>query len=220
MRVAHVGAKVTVVRREGQHGKNLGRDRRRPPGAVSSGDPAQAADRPLVQRTGGWALVRQLRATRSDPSLRREADMMAFYLGITLLVALRVSEDAAPPPMPELLLIIWGTAIGLAVAHWFALGLSAYLVEDPGLHHSPREMLFSQLVMATILAVVASIAVLVAPLLGEELLSGRVGVAVFVGALVVVESRARGHRLVGALALGAVALGLAIAVTVLKLALH
>jgi hypothetical protein len=72
--------------------------------------------------------------------------------------------------LPELLLIIWGTTLGLAVAHWFALGLSAYLVEDPGLHHSPGEMLFSRLVMA--------------------------------------------------LALGAVALGLAVAVTVVKLALH
>jgi hypothetical protein len=191
-----------------------------PPGRASSGEAAQAADGPPTRSTGVWALVRRVRATRSDPSLRREADMMAFYLGITLLVALSVSKDAAPPPMPELLLIIWGTTIGLAVAHWFALGLSAYLVDDPGLHHSPREMLFSQLVMAVILAVVASIAVLVAPLVQEELFSGRVAVAVFVGALVVVESRARGHRLVRALALGAVALGLAIAVSVLKLALH
>jgi hypothetical protein len=191
-----------------------------PPGPASSGAAAPAADGPLTRSTGLWALVRQVRATRSDPSLRREADMMAFYLGITLLVALSVSKDAAPPPMPELLLIIWGTTIGLAVAHWFALGLSAYLVDDPGLHHSPRELLFSQLIMAVILAVVASIAVGVAPLVEEELFSGRVAVAVFVGALVVVESRARGHRLVRALALGAVALGLAIAVTVIKLVLH
>src|SRR3954451_23117599 len=171
------------------------------------------------RRPPGW-FGRQLRATRTDPSLRREADMMAFYLAITLLVALSVTRDSAPPPMPELLLIIWGTTLGLAVAPWFAFGLSAYLVEDPGLHHSPGEMLFSQLVMAVALAVVASIAVLVVPLVQEELASGRVAVAVFVGALVVVESRARGHRLPRALALGAVALGLAIAVTVVKLALH
>jgi hypothetical protein len=46
-------------------------------------------------------VVRQVRAIRSDPLLRREADMMAFYLGITLLVALSVSEDAAPPPCPN-----------------------------------------------------------------------------------------------------------------------
>src|SRR3954467_8752408 len=190
------------------------------PGPASSGEAAQAADGPPTQSTGLWALVRQVRATRTDPSLRREADMMAFYLGITLLVALSVSKDSAPPPMPELLLIIWGTTIGLGVAHWFALGLSAYLVDDPGLHHSPRQMLFSQVVMAVILAVVASITVLVAPLVQEELFSGRVAVAVFVGALVVGESRGRGHGLVPALALGAVALGLAIAVTVLRLALR
>ena len=162
----------------------------------------------------------RLRATRTDPSLRREADMMAFYLAITLLVALSVAKDGAPPPLPELLLVIWGTTLGLAMAHWFALGLSAYLVEDPGLHHTPGEMLFSQLVMAVTLAVLASVAVLAVPLVQEELPSGRIAVGLFVGALVVVEARARGHRLARALALGAVGLGLALAVTVVKLALH
>src|SRR5436190_15511265 len=170
-----------------------------PPGRASSGEAAQAADGPPTRSTGVWALVRRVRATRSDPSLRREADMMAFYLGITLLVALSVPKDSAPPPMPELLLIVWGTTLGLAVAHWFALGLAAYLVDDPGLHHSPGEMLFSQLVMAVILAVVASIAVLVVPLVQEELSSGRIAVALFVGVLVVLESRRRGHRRLRAL---------------------
>src|SRR4051794_41961650 len=107
--------------------------------------------------------------------------MMAFYLGITLLVALSVSKDSVPPPMPELLLIIWGTTIGLGVAHWFALGLSAYLVDDPGLHHSPRQMLFSQVVMAVILAVVAAVTGLVAPPVPGGLFSGRVAGAVVVG---------------------------------------
>lgn len=165
------------------------------------------------------ALLQQVSRTRTDPSLRREADMMAFYLATTLLVALSIAPDAAPPPLPELLLIIWGTTLGLAVAHWFALGLSAYLVDDPGLHHTPGEMFFSQVVMAVVLAVAASCAVLVAPSDRSELFSGRVAVAVFVGALVVVESRARGHRVARALALGALGLGLTLAVASLKLAL-
>jgi tellurite resistance protein TehA-like permease len=183
----------------------------------TSSAPPVGEDAPAA---GGRSLLQRLRATRSDPSLRREADMMAFYLAITLMVALSVAKDAAPPPMAELLLIIWGTTVGLALAHWFALGLSAYLVDDPALHHTPGEMLFSQLVMAVALAVVASVAVAVVPLVQEELPTGRVAIALFVGALVVVESRARGHRLARALALGAVALGIALAVTVVKLALH
>jgi hypothetical protein len=178
---------------------------------------ARVAIEDRAGRFGG--LRRQVRATRHDPSLRREADMMAFYLATTLLVALSVAPDAAPPPVPELLLIVWGTTVGLAVAHWFALGLSAYLVDDPGLHHTPAEMLLSQVVMAVVLAVVASVAVLLAPATRAELLTGRVAVALFVGALVVVESRARGHRQVRALALGALALGLALAVATLKLVL-
>lgn len=189
-------------------------------GGVRAPGPDGDGERHRLPGTGLLrALARQARATRRDPSLRREADMMAFYLAITLLVALTVESDDAPPPVPELLLVIWGTTVGLAVAHWFALGLSAYLVEDPDLHHTPRQMLFSQVIMAVVLAVVASVAVLVAPSLQVELTEGRLAVGLFVGVLAVVEARARGHRLPRALGLGAVALGLAVGVTVLKLAL-
>ena len=145
--------------------------------------------------------------------------MMAFYLATTLLVALSLPREDAPPALRELLLLIWGTTVGLAVGHWFALTLSAYLVDDPGLHHTPGEMLAGQLVMAVVLAVIASVAVVLAPSPRSELLSGRVTVAVFVGALVVVESFHRDRRLPHALALGALALGLALAVATVKLAL-
>ena len=187
-------------------------------------DDAQGPDVPTKDEHHGRvvaALVRQVKATRTDPTLRREADMMAFYLATTLLVALDLARDDAPPPLPEVILIIWGTTLGLAVAHWFALGLSAYLVKDPTLHHTPGQMLFSQVVMSVFLALLASAAVLLmSPYVRAELLSGRVAVALFVGALVVVESRARGDRVRRALGLGAVALGLALAVAIVKLVLH
>lgn len=160
----------------------------------------------------------RLRQTRSDPSLRREADMMAFYLAITLLVALNVPADQDPPQLAELLLIIWGTTLGLAVAHWFALTFSVYLVHDPGLHHTPAEMLFSQVVMALVLSVVGSAAVILTPV-RFEMLSGRLAVALFVGVLVVTESRAGGRTTRTALGLGAVALGLAVGIATVKLAL-
>jgi hypothetical protein len=160
----------------------------------------------------------RLRATRTDPSLRREADMMAFYLGLTLLVALNVTRDEVPPPLPELLLVVWGTTVGLAVAHWFALTLAAFLVRDPNLHHTPREMLFSQLVMALVLALVASAAVLLAPT-PVELLTARVAVAVFIGVLVTSEARSGGRDLPRAMAVGVAALGAALALATVKVAL-
>jgi len=163
-------------------------------------------------------LREQVRATRSDLTLRREADMMAVYLGVTLLVALNVTHDESPPPLPELLLIIWGTTVGLAVTHWFAIALAAHLVRDPHLHHTPGEMLFSQIVMAVVLALVASVVVVIAPT-REEVLTARVAVAVFIGALVTSEASANGTGLRQALAVGTAALVVALALATLKLAL-
>lgn len=173
------------------------------------------------QRTGrAWQarLREHVRATRSDPSLRREADMMAFYLGLTLLVALNVTRDEAPPPLGELLLVIWGTTVGLAVAHWFALTLAAFLVRDPTMHHTPGEMLLSQVVMAGVLALVATLAVVIVPA-RLEVLTARIAVALFIGVLVTAEARSHGSALPRALAVGAAALAVALVLATIKLAL-
>jgi hypothetical protein len=183
--------------------------------AASAGkgtDPAGAG----ATRTLAARLAAPFRATRNDPSLRREADMMAFYLGITLLVALDVLQDPHPPPLPALLLIIWGTTLGLGVAHWFAVGLSAYLVRDPATHHTSGQLLASQIMMAAVLAGVASVAVVLSPT-RIEMLDSRIAVALFVAVLVAVEARAGGRSRRRALALGAGALALALAVAAFKL---
>jgi hypothetical protein len=185
-----------------------------PASVDESAAPASAA----APRTLPARLAALLRTTRADPSLRREADMMAFYLGITLLVALDVLQDSPPPPLPRLLLIIWATTLGLGVAHWFAVGLSAYLVRDPAMHHTAAQLLVSQIIMAALLASVASLAVVLSPW-RVEMLDGRIAVALFVTVLVAVEARAGGRPLRRSLALGAVALALTLAVAVLKLVL-
>ena len=68
---------------------------------------------------------------RQREGLFREAAVMGLYVAIVLLAAVvalpdhggsgRVLEDDHPP----LLEIIWGSAIGLALAHWFAFRLTA-----------------------------------------------------------------------------------------------
>jgi hypothetical protein len=159
-----------------------------------------------------------LRVTRTDLALRREADMMAFYLGLTLLVALNVTRDEAPPPLPDLLLVVWGTTVGLALAHWFALTLAALLVRDPTMHHTPGEMLSSQLVMAVALGLVASAALLLSPA-RVEVVAARIAVALFIAGLVTSEARSSGSALPRALAVGAAALGVAMIIATFKLAL-
>lgn len=166
-----------------------------------------------------WERLRdQLRATRTDLALRREADMMAFYLGLTLLVALNITRDEAPPPLQELLLVIWGTTVGLALAHWFALTLAALLVRDPTMHHTPGEMLSSQILMAVVLGLVASVVVVIVPA-QAEVLAARVAVALFMGALVTSEARSNGSPLLRAVALGVAALAVAMTIATLKMAL-
>lgn len=143
--------------------------------------------------------------------------MMAFYLGLTLLVALNVTRDEAPPPLPELLLIIWGTTVGLAVAHWFALTLAAHVVRDTTMHHTPGEMFTGQVIMAVALGLVASAAVLLSPT-RVQVPAARIAVALFIGGLVTVEVRSNGSAFPRALGVGAAALSVAMALAMAKLA--
>jgi hypothetical protein len=179
-------------------------------------------DRPTVMTgvtqtaRGRYAGLREhVRATRSDPSLRREADMMAFYLSLTLLTALNVAHDGAPAR--ELLLIIWAATLGLALIHWFALTLAALLVRDPHARHTPGETLLSQTVMAVPLALVASVVVVLAPA-GADVLTARLAVALFVAGLVTVEARSAGRPLARALAIGTAALVVTVILATIKLA--
>lgn len=146
--------------------------------------------------------------------MRREADTMALYLALSLLVALNIAPDADPPP---LLPLIWGTTAGLAAAHWFAFTLVAALVRDPHLRGKTVGMLLSQLVMVFLVALVASAGVVLSPD-RAEVLSARVAVALFIAALVTSEALWTGRPLGRALALGAAALGLTLAIATVKLA--
>jgi len=61
-----------------------------------------------------------------DVELRKEAFTMALYVAICLLAALAaVTESTAEDHVFE---IVWGTTIGLALAHWLAFSVSARLV--------------------------------------------------------------------------------------------
>ncbi|HLT95304.1 MAG TPA: hypothetical protein VK070_00810, partial [Acidimicrobiia bacterium] len=65
--------------------------------------------------------------TDSDHALewRREAFTMAFYVAVCLIAALAVVGDEASVPI---LGIIWGSTVGLALAHLFAFRLAARVV--------------------------------------------------------------------------------------------
>lgn len=151
---------------------------------------------------------------RDDPVLRRESDMMAFYLGVTLLVVLYLPSETAPPPTAELLLAVWGTTLGLALLHWFGLAFAVYLVRDPPLHHSPAQIFAAQVSLAAILGLVASVALLLTPP-SSQLLAARLAVAVAIGVLVTVEASVGGRRRRG-LSVGLIAMVLLVGMASLK----
>jgi L-asparagine transporter-like permease len=151
--------------------------------------------------------VRPWRGVRDDPTLRREADAMGFYVAIALLAALSTGNDHAAHTQWGVLQVVWGTTLGLALAHWFAVSLSARLVEDPTLHHSPAEMLAAQVMVALVVAAIATVVVVVLSA-DNERLGARCTAAITIAVIVCYELRRRGRSNGQALASGLAALAI------------
>lgn len=138
--------------------------------------------------------------------------MMAFTVCIALLAVLVWGDEDVSRSERELLAIVWGTTLGLALTHWFALTLAVRLVDDPSFRYSAVEMLLAQTLMVLLVAATTSaVVVVVSPT--YERFGAMVTAALFLGSLVGVESRAGGTsrgRTVG-LVVVVVSVGLAIA---------
>jgi hypothetical protein len=163
-------------------------------------------------QSGLWNVVRR---TREDLTLRREADMMGFYLAIALLAALTAGNDHTAHTQLDVLKVVWGTTVGLGLAHWFAITVSARLVRDPDMHHTPLELLYSQMAMGTLLAVVATLIVIILPD-DFERLGVRLAAALSIGVIVEIESRAGGSTVRTAVLRGALALVVAFIIATIK----
>jgi len=131
---------------------------------------------------------------------------MGLYVSITLLAALAVTGDG--DGSEDVLAIVWGTTIGLALAHWFAFDLVVRLVDPtPQPSHVTRELVF-ELLGAFAVAVMATITLILAPTHLERqavraVMVGAIGLVTFI------EARAYGASWRRAAAYGAIALLLA-----------
>jgi hypothetical protein len=114
--------------------------------------------------------------------LRREAYTMAFYVAVCLVAALLAIDREVHQPT---LVIIWGTTIGLAVAHLFAFRLAGRLVGTAEADPELARLAAAQLAGAAAVAAVATVpAVLVPPPHDVEVsrlvLSGVIGLGAYV----------------------------------------
>jgi hypothetical protein len=87
---------------------------------------------------------------------------MGLYVSITLLAALTATIGEQTSKR-DVLAVVWGTTVGLALAHWLAYGLAVRLVHPTeGNRHLDRQLL-AQLGAAATVAAIATVPVLVLP---------------------------------------------------------
>jgi hypothetical protein len=94
--------------------------------------------------------------------LRKEALTMALYVAICLMAALLAIPETAIEHS-NVLGLIWGITLGLALAHWFAFRVSARMVGSGSIHSSDLQLVAAQLLAAAGVAFVASMTALVLP---------------------------------------------------------
>ena len=139
---------------------------------------------------------------------------MGLYLAICLLGAL----IALPPGQEdegEVIAIIWGVTVGLALAHWFAFRVSATLVSGGRIHRRDLNAASAQLVGAAIVALLASIPVLIAPN-AAELESAEFTLAALIGLVGYQVARSGGAGRVRAVVYAAIVLVAAVVIAVVR----
>lgn len=149
---------------------------------------------------------------------------MMLYVSIVLLVevaALPAGDQGgsvAGPTGWELVTILWGTTIGLALAHWFAFQVSEQGLSNRELRREARDEIAGEVAGAAIVATIASLPVL---LLSDDLAQKVLPfvLALIIGTVAYVVEKANGRQRRVALmwAGAAVLLGLGVAVAKLWL---
>ena len=114
--------------------------------------------------------------------LRREAYTMALYVAVCLVAALLAVDNQNHV---STLVVIWGTTIGLAVAHLFAFRLAGRLVGYAKADPDTTRLAAAQLAGAVFVALVATIPALLFPPPGDVditllMVSGLIGLAAYV----------------------------------------
>ncbi len=139
---------------------------------------------------------------------------MALYVAICLLAAL-IALPESGAAHAHVIGIIWGVTVGLALAHWFAFRLSARLVGTGRVHPHDVEAAAAQLGGAVVVALLASVPVLLFPA-SMELEVVELLLAGFVALVGYAVARSGGASLTGALVYALVVLAAAVLIAELK----
>src|SRR5262245_44595990 len=160
--------------------------------------------------------------------LMREAATMVLYVsvvGIAELAAIPEEHFAhgrvTGPVGSALLAIVWGTAVGLALAHWFAFRVAASAFRGESPTRLDAQVGPAQLAGAMFVPAVSSRPVLLLNVVRAQEITGDVP-AVIIGVLAYFIARAAGRGYLPAAFYGitALALGIVVALVKVKIAAH
>jgi hypothetical protein len=149
--------------------------------------------------------------------LRGEAWTMGLYVTVCLLAGLTALESVIAVP-GRVIGLIWGTTVGLALAHLFAFRIAGRLVHDGRLPKSDQIISAVQLAAAAAIALVVSIPVLIAPP-ASELNWARYTCAAIIGVVGYGVARSADRSRIRAVLFGVGVLALAMIIAAVKHAL-
>lgn len=146
--------------------------------------------------------------------VRREALTMALYVSIALLAALALLDEGSH----AVLAVVWGTALGLALAHFVAFELAARLADpDHGRRHVGH-LAAAQAAGAAGVCLVVSAVVLVVPQ-RDDLLAAELATVASIALVVIGYARAWSATWTRSILGAAVAVALAAVAAGVKVAL-
>lgn len=140
---------------------------------------------------------------------------MALYVSICLLAELTAMSDTVNSGHVVILAIVWGTTIGLAVAHFFAFRLSARFVSGGTVNRSDGRLGLAQIAGSAGVAVLVTIPVVLLPTT-SELDVARICLAAFIGIIGYGVARSSDASVPRSLAFSALILVAGLAIAILK----
>jgi len=183
-----------------------------------------------VRQNAGMNGTSRPRRALSDEhaEILREAITMVLYVSVVEIAELAALPEShvangqvTGPVSSQLLAIVWGTAVGLAIAHWFAFRLAARAFRGEGPTRQDTYIGLAQVGAAIFVAAVSSLPVLLLSDVRAQELTGDVP-AILIGIVGYLIARYSGKsRLPSALyGITALAIGVLVALVKSVLAAH
>ena len=143
--------------------------------------------------------------------LRHEAFTMALYVSICLLAALETLKDDVLTH-GVVFQVVWGTTLGLALAHLFAFLLAGRLVEGRRISAATHATALAQMAGAATVAILTTVVIVLVPT-RDELDAARYDLAALIGIIGYLVARHSARSRLRAVAFGVcvVVIGLAVA---------